>query len=243
MGHPGDAVNAPPGRVRLLKLSLILSTGLVMRSALFMTAWLAFAAASSRESHAQPTPQTAPSQAVVYGYDLHGQQIIRLAAPGAPAVVLFFLATDCPISNRYVPEMQRLAKEFGAKHVGVWLVYPNATETVEGVASHEKAYGIDGATLVHPTASLMVRIHPVVTPEAAVLIPLQSGEDDFSVAYAGRIDDWYVDIGRQRPKATRHDLEQAVADVLSRQTVPPPGGPPVGCGIISEAALKSGEKP
>jgi hypothetical protein len=220
---------------RLLKLLPILSTESLMRSALLITAWLAFAAASSCESPAQPASQT-----VVYGYDLHGRPITRLADSGTRAVVLFFLATDCPISNRYIPEIQRLAKEFGARHVGVLFVYPNATETAEGIARHEKAYGIDGATLVRPAASLMAPIHPVVTPETAVLMPQESGQGGFRVAYVGRIDDWYVDIGRQRSQATRHDLEKAVDDVLSGQPAPSPGGPPVGCGIISEAALKSG---
>jgi hypothetical protein len=180
------------------------------------------------------------AQTAIYGYDLRGRQITRLRDPDTRVVVLFFIATDCPISNRYVPEIQKLQKEFEAKHVSVWLVYPNATETVEGIARHEKSYGIAGATLVRPTASLMVRIRPTVTPEAAVLIPQESGREGLSVAYVGRIDDWYVDIGRQRPQATRHDLEQSVDDVLSGQPVLQPGGSPVGCGIISEAALKSG---
>ncbi len=176
----------------------------------------------------------------IYGYDLQGNQITRLSDSGTKAVVLFFLATDCPISNHYLPEIQRLAKEFSARRVSVVIVYPNATESAEGIARHEKDYGIEGTTLVSPTASLMAQIHPTVTPEAAVLIPQSGGRGNLRVAYLGRIDDWYVGIGRQRPQATRHDLEQAVAHVLAGQPVPSPEGPAVGCGIISEAALQSG---
>src|ERR1700757_1301320 len=73
-------------------------------------------------SHAQQLP-------TVYGYDPNGQPITRLSTPGAEAIVLFFVASDCPISNRYLPEMQRIEKKFAAQHVVFWFVYPNVGET------------------------------------------------------------------------------------------------------------------
>ena len=56
--------------------------------------------------------------------DLGGRPITQLAPPGTRAVVLFFAASDCPISNRYVPEIQRLTKQFEPLGVRVWFVYP-----------------------------------------------------------------------------------------------------------------------
>jgi thiol-disulfide isomerase/thioredoxin len=52
-----------------------------------------------------------------YGYYLNGQPVTNLAAPGTNAVVLFFVATDCPISNRYIPEIQRIEKKYVTQHV------------------------------------------------------------------------------------------------------------------------------
>ncbi len=46
--------------------------------------------------------------ATPFGVDLHGKALHRLAPEGTRAVVLFFAASDCPISNRYVPEITRL---------------------------------------------------------------------------------------------------------------------------------------
>ena len=47
-----------------------------------------------------------------FAVDLDGRPVTQLAPPGSRAVVLFFAASDCPISNRYVPEMQRLTRQF-----------------------------------------------------------------------------------------------------------------------------------
>jgi thiol-disulfide isomerase/thioredoxin len=41
------------------------------------------------------------------------------------ATVLVFISTECPYSNRYAPEIQRIYKEFAAKDVRFWLVYPS----------------------------------------------------------------------------------------------------------------------
>lgn len=178
--------------------------------------------------HALPPP------AAKYGYDLHDKPVAQLATSRAQAVVLFFIATDCPISNRYAPEIDRLEKEFAGRPVAFWLVYPNATETPEGVLHHQTAYSLSGATLVRPSQWFVAQTQATITPEAAVLVSSGTG---WRTVYAGRIDDRYVDIGRERPRATRHDLEDAVEAILTHQPVVPPGGPPVGCGIVSEAAL------
>lgn len=169
-----------------------------------------------------------------YGYDLQGKPVARLAATGAKVVVLFFIATDCPISNRYAPEVDRLEKEFAGKPVAFWLVYPNATETAEGVIHHQAAFSLVGATLVKPSRWFVAQAQATITPESAVLIPEGAG---WRTVYSGRIDNRYVDIGRERPQATRHDLEDAVNAVLAHQPVVAAGGPPVGCGIVSETAL------
>jgi hypothetical protein len=172
--------------------------------------------------------------AALYGYDLQGKPVISLVTSGAQAVVLLFLATDCPISNRYVPEIQRMEKEFTGKPVAFWLVYPNATETTEGVIRYEAAFNLRGATLIRPGQWFMADTKATITPEAAVMVPVGRS---MQTLYAGRIDDRYVDIGRERPKATHHDLEDAVKAILDHQPVAPPGGQPVGCGIVSEASL------
>src|SRR5580693_341193 len=58
------------------------------------------------------------------------------AAPETTATVLLFVTTDCPISNRYAPEVARLFKSFAPKGVRFWLIYPNPAESPQAIRNH-----------------------------------------------------------------------------------------------------------
>ena len=154
----------------------------------------------------------------------------RLAPAGTHAVVLFFIASDCPISNRYVPEMHRLEQQFGDRGVAFWYVYPNLTETAATIAAHKAAFTQASHTLADLHQQLTTLTGARVTPEAAILLPR---DGTLHPLYVGRIDDRYRSIGQERPQATRHDLEEAIVAALSGKPIAAPGGPPIGCGIVS----------
>jgi AhpC/TSA family len=171
------------------------------------------------------------AQAVRYGIDLKGAPVTEIAPAGKRVVVLFFAASDCPISNRYIPEMARLRREFADRGVQFWEVYPNPGETAAVVRQHSAQSG-DSSDVLLDTEQSTVRIaHVTVTPEAAVLAREGSGLRE---VYHGRIDDRYLDLGSERPRAFRHDLENAIASVLDNKPVSQPGGPPVGCAIVRQ---------
>ena len=56
---------------------------------------------------------------------LAGLLLFGSLAFAADVQVFIFLRTDCPISNRYAPELTRIAKEFQGRHVAFYLVYPD----------------------------------------------------------------------------------------------------------------------
>ncbi len=176
-----------------------------------------------------PAIRAAGAPALPFGVNLQDQPLRGLAPAGTQEVVLFFAATDCPISNRYVPEIARLRERYRGQHVEVLSVYPNPGDTQTLVAAHEREFGAAGETVRDPQQALVHLAHALMTPEAAVLVPEGSG---WREVYLGRIDDRYLSLGEERPAATRHDLEQAVQAVLDHHPVPPPGGPAVGCGIV-----------
>jgi thiol-disulfide isomerase/thioredoxin len=142
------------------------------------------------------------------------------AASGKP-VVLIFVRTDCPISNRYAPLIQRIASEYGSK-VALWLVYPSKSATAEKIRQHKREYGYKLLALRDPQHALVTQAQVQVTPEAAVF------DSNHRLLYHGRIDDLYQDFGRARPAATTHELDDAIQAVLSGKT-PPPNTPGVGC--------------
>jgi hypothetical protein len=146
------------------------------------------------------------------------------------AVVYYFIASDCPLSNRLLPEMLRIEREFAAQRVRFWFVYPNTSETPKTIAAHRAAYGIQPHTVTDPRRQLAKLTGANVTPEAAVLVP--DGKS-MKPVYTGRIDDRFLSLGTERPAAARHDLEDAIAAVLADRPVPAPGGPPVGCAFMT----------
>src|SRR5687767_11600084 len=119
----------------------------------------------------------------------------RTAKPFATtnlAVAFVFVATECPISNRYAPEVQRLRAKF--PEIQFWLVYPNVTESDEAVMKHAKEFGHKAPVLRDPKRKLVQVARARVTPEAAVFG--RGGE----LLYHGRIDDRQVDFGKERPE-------------------------------------------
>lgn len=204
-----------------------MSTQSTMRHSFFKVLALACGLTISLVSHAQLVPSA-------YGYDMNGQPVSRLAASGTEAIVLFFVASDCPISNRYIPEIRRIEDRFAARHVVFWFVYPNTGETSDIVRRHEAAYGVEKNILIDPHHQLVALTQAKVTPESAVLVPEHPGAEALRTVYHGRIDDRYLQIGQERPQATQHDLERAIVDVLQHRFVQSPDGPAVGCGIIGQ---------
>ncbi len=49
--------------------------------------------------------------------DLDGRNVDVLAGAGTKATVLVFVGVDCPISNRYAPELERLEREFSPRGI------------------------------------------------------------------------------------------------------------------------------
>jgi hypothetical protein len=167
--------------------------------------------------------------ALPLGLDLRGRPVRQLTGPGVRVLVLIFAASDCPIGNRYVPEIARLSRKFSGQGIRFWWVYPNPEDSAAVVAKHNRDYKITEDTVLDPRQRLVALAHATITPEAAVFVVDGNG---LRAVYGGRIDDHYLSIGKERPQAEHHDLELAIDAALARKAVPQPGGPPVGCSIV-----------
>ena len=160
-----------------------------------------------------------------YGVRTDGSVVRELAPAGAKAVVLYFVASDCPVSNRTMPEMLRVRQEFVGRGVGFWFVYANTGETAGSVRRHQAGFGAGADVLMDRAGRLVEMTHVRVTPEAAVLVREGAG---WKAVYAGRVDDRYVRLGVERPQATEHYVEQVVREVLEGGPVQAAMGVPVG---------------
>jgi hypothetical protein len=143
---------------------------------------------------------------------------------GVKATVLLFISTDCPVSNRYAPEVGRLSESFAPKGVAFWLVYPNPAETPQQIREHLTSFSFPMQALRDPEHALAKWVHATVTPEAVVVA---GGR----VLYRGRIDDRYVAPGVERPTPSKRDLEEALTAVIAGKRVEHPTTQAVGCFI------------
>lgn len=150
---------------------------------------------------------------------------LPVPAAGKRATVLLFVATDCPISNRYAPEYARMWKEYARQGVAVYAVYVDADAAPQKARAHAASFGIPCPVLTDPRRALVRRAGATVTPEAAVFTP------DGRRRYHGRIDDRYPALGQRRESVTRRELRDALDAVLAGKPVAAPTAPAVGCFI------------
>ena len=160
--------------------------------------------------------------------DLAGQPVDPLPRPGAGPAVLVFVRTDCPIANRYAPELRRLQDRFARDGVAFWLVYPDASETPAAIRRHQRDFGLGFHALRDPQHDLVKATQATVTPETAVFVPGAAGP---RMVYRGRIDDRYVDFGRSRRAPTSRDLREVLQALAAGSTLTPRTTPAVGCFI------------
>jgi len=139
--------------------------------------------------------------------------------------VYIFTTTDCPIANRYAPEIQRLASTFGSK-VEFILVYPVPSDSLAKIRAHKQQFKFSLPSIRDSQQALVRKTGVSVTPEVAVV----NGDE---LLYRGRIDDRYIEFGRDRPKPTTRDLEDALTAAVAGKPIARSRTQAIGC-IISD---------
>ena len=170
----------------------------------------------------------APLDMLLAVVDLAGQTQRPFAGKEQRATVLFFVAHDCPVSNKFAPELRRIADEFALKGVRCALVYADPDLSAADIRQHVKEFALSVPTLaVYPDrAHALTRAAGAThTPEAVVVTA--TGH----IAYRGRINNLYEELGSPRAVVTQHDLRVALAAVLAGKVPNPKWPAAIGCFI------------
>jgi hypothetical protein len=138
--------------------------------------------------------------------------------------VLIFVRTDCPISNRYAPTIERLSAQ-NAANTKFFLVFPDRSETSSSLQKYTSDFGYAFSAIRDPQHLLVKRAHARFTPEAAVF------DRKGFLVYHGRIDNQYQTFGRARPVPTTHELQDAIHAALNGRAPDRAEVPGVGCSI------------
>ena len=141
--------------------------------------------------------------------------------------VLFFISSDCPVSNSYAPEIQRLCGDYGTKGVGCSLIYEDVGLDAPSMQKHMQDYRYTGIpAMIDAKRKIANQARASITPEAVVI------DSNGEIRYRGRIDNFYAALGKPRQQVTVHDLRDALDAVLAGKPVPNPETKALGCYIV-----------
>lgn len=135
--------------------------------------------------------------------------------------VLFFVGTECPVSNFYAPEIERLS----TRGLAALLVYPEPGVTEETAARHAEEYRLTAPRILDRDQACARRFGVAKLPTAVLI----GGK---GLAYRGRIDDRYTPEGKRRADPRTRDLEEAIAAVAAGRDPAVKETPVFGCPLV-----------
>jgi peroxiredoxin len=141
------------------------------------------------------------------------------------AIVFVFLGTECPISNGYSEELNRLALEAGRSKILFIGIYADPDVTLSQAKAHSKEYRLGFPIHFDPKQRWIAATGVKVTPECVVL------DSKGSILYRGRIDNRYSEPGKRRIHATTHELEECIKAIVAGKNEPMTHQPAIGCPI------------
>jgi hypothetical protein len=157
-----------------------------------------------------------------------------LFRPAGAAGLLFFISTDCPISNGYAPEIQRICASYKSKRVACTLIFEDVAVTRSALDKHLSEFGYSTMpAVIDADRSIAKRARATVTPE--VLLVDARGAS----RYRGRINNQYADLGKPRRQITENNLIDALDAVLDGRAVDTPETKSPGCYIVDPKSLRN----
>ena len=209
----------------------------MFQKALHISVFLVLAMQGAISASPATQPATTPSIELRDADGAACKPVPAAKARGAKAVVFLFVAVDCPISNAYAPETNRICQAYGKaddrgkdgdKKDGAfdfYFVHADPDLAPADAKKHAADYGYGCPLLMDPKKELAGALGAKVTPEAFVV----SAEG--LVLYHGRIDDRYVAYGKSRIEPTVRDLRAALDAIEAGKPVATPETKAIGCPI------------
>lgn len=183
---------------------------------------LALLLAPASAAHAAEPP-AAPAVKVLDAVPL--AQLLGSAKQGraVKGTVVLFLGTECPVSNGYAPEMERIYQESKAREVAVVGVYAEPTVTAAEAEAHGKEYGLTFPRSLDPEQAIARAAEVKRMPTAVVF------DAGGKIVYRGRVDDRWSPEGKRRDVPRTRELRDAIDAVVAGRAPKVSEAPPFGC--------------
>lgn len=138
----------------------------------------------------------------------------------AKAIIIMFIATQCPVSNAYNERMVKLYDEYASKDVVFLGINSNKKEDAEDVREHADDNKFQFPVLKDPQNKIADKYQAQVTPEIFVV------NSKRELLYHGRIDD-----SKRENEIDSHDLKNALDAILTGKPVEETETKAFGCTI------------
>jgi hypothetical protein len=186
---------------------------------------LANCVARAQSGESEKSDHGTSNAALLEFQDLDGKTHHPLRLGKARAAAIIFVLQDCPISNKYAPEIQRLADQFSKQRINFYLVHVDPQLSTTDAKRHAKDYGYKLPIILDRKHELVRRCKATTAPEVVVIGPNEKP------LYRGRIDDRYAALGKPRQQVQRRDLHLALESIVAGKPIEIAETKPIGCYI------------
>jgi thiol-disulfide isomerase/thioredoxin len=148
------------------------------------------------------------------------------------ALVIAVRTIGCPLSKKYSPRINSIAKEYEKQGVAFVLVNVSESDKASDMAAEVKKYGLGPRYIVDSKQVIAKSLAATRTTDVFVL------DNKRTLIYRGAIDDQYG-LGFTKAAATKHYLKRALDSVLTGERLEVPATSAPGC----ELGLKIQSEP
>lgn len=151
--------------------------------------------------------------------DVDGNEI---RAAESKTIVLFFLSTDCPLSESYLTQIKEFQDTYSKEQFFFCQVYPGNFLNSKDLKSFLSKYKIAMPVAYDSENKLCVKLNAKATPQVVVL----SGD---AILYSGQIDNRASDLQFKKLNATSFYLRDVLDAISKGQQPSVKFTEPIGC--------------
>ncbi|MFZ1808099.1 MAG: redoxin domain-containing protein [Cyclobacteriaceae bacterium] len=145
--------------------------------------------------------------------------------------VVFFLGTDCPITQKYIARIKEIVKRFDST-TEFYGVFPEQFSMKE-IRRFKKDYKLSIHFLRDTKMEMAHFLGATVTPEVFLL------DNKLELQYRGAIDNWFYELGKYRLNTTEQYLIDALSALDQNQKPPLKQTEAIGCFIQMPHDMKN----
>ncbi len=165
-----------------------------------------------------------PSEPIALkGVDLSGRMHHFGERPDTKLIVATFIATECPISNSYLPVLGTMSAKYYRKGVEFYGIVSSPAVTRAEAVAHRDQFRIAFPVLFDPSGNLRRALGATHTPHTMVL------NCRHEAIYSGAIDDKFVQLGAKKEAVSQNFLQDAIESALAGERLTVSETKPVGC--------------